>query len=132
MCSVGRGNEKARGAFASRASVSRRWCDRQDVRATRPQPREVPRAEIQQQQIAAVELVTAPSLPEMPAPCQGLHGASIRSNQRRIAGAHVRDIRTAATRNAPAYHKPPSANRLALAIPGRVVEAQVTDIAEED
>jgi hypothetical protein len=61
--------------------VSPRWYDRQDGRATPPQPREVHRAEVQQQRIAAVELVTAPSLSEMTAPCQGLKGAGGRSKK---------------------------------------------------
>jgi len=42
----------------------------QDVGATRPQPREAPQAEVQQQHVAAVELVTAPFLPEIAAACQ--------------------------------------------------------------
>jgi hypothetical protein len=71
--------------------VSRRWYDRQDIRATRPQPREVPRAEVQQQRIAAVELVTAPSLAEMTAPFQGLQGAGGRSKK---GGPQVRTCET--------------------------------------
>jgi len=80
--------------------ISPRWYDRQDGRATPPQPREVHWAEVQRQRIAAVELVTAPPFSEMTAPCQGLQGAGGRAKKKRSAGAELRDTMTAATRNA--------------------------------